>query len=108
MLRNLATEQTTPYHVTDLVPFKWDAKHTDPTEIANSDKQLHVIDAITAHEGNPRRKSQMTFTVKWKGYEGQPDEFTPGQPWKELRKTKALHAYLRDNNMAFIIPKEYR
>jgi hypothetical protein len=91
MLRNLATEQTTPHNVTDLVLFKCDAKNTDTTEVAYSDKQLHVIDAITAHEGNPRCKSRMTFTVKWKGYD---EDSNTWEPWENVAKVGILHEYL--------------
>jgi transposase InsO family protein len=108
-LRDLGSEKIETHHVTDLRPFKYDPEHTDPAEVALTDKQLFVVDAITAHEGDPRRKSSMTFTVKWKGYEGHPDEFTPNQLYKDLKNNVSFHEYCRKNKeLLCLIPTQFR
>jgi hypothetical protein len=47
--------------VKDLHPFRYDAETTDPMEVARSDKQLFIVDAIISHTGKPKLKSNMTF-----------------------------------------------
>jgi hypothetical protein len=78
----------------------------DPMEIANSDTQSFIVDGIISHTGDKRAKTKMMFMVQWKGYEGHPDEFSE-VPWGNLKNNVFLHNYLRDNNMAGIIPKTF-
>ena len=106
-LRDLGTLKTVNHHVTDLRPFHYDPATTNPHSVAQSDSQLHTIERIVSHTGVARFKSQMTFKVKWLGYEGHPDEYT-NEPWANVRTTIALHEYLRNHNMASLIPKQFR
>ena len=109
MLRDLGTEKIVSHHVTDIHPFEYDPEHTDPVEVALADKDLFVVDAIVAHIGNPRRKSEMTFTVKWKGYEGHPDEYTDKQLYTNLKNNVAFHEYCRAHKeLLCLIPKQFR
>ena len=41
-----------------------------------------------------------------KGYERHPDEFSE-VPWGNLKNNVFLHNYLRENNMASLIPKTF-
>jgi hypothetical protein len=51
----------------------------------------------------------MRFTVKWKGYEGHPDEFTPDQLYKDLKHNVYFHEYCRANKeLLHLIPNQYR
>ena len=53
-----------------------------------------------------RKKSEMKFFVKWKGYDD-PKENT-WEPWKTLRLVDKLHEYLLENNMSNLIPRDCR
>ena len=62
-------------------------------------------------ERDPRRPTSMTFTVKWKGYEGHPDEFTPNQLYKDLKNNVSFHEYCRkveNKTLLRLIPKQFR
>jgi transposase InsO family protein len=108
-LRDLGSEKIVSHHVTDIHPFKYDPEHTDPVEVALTDKDLFIVDAVVAHKGNPRRKSEMTFTVKWKGYEGHPDEYTDNQLYKDLKNNVAFHEYCRAHKeLLSLIPQQFR
>ena len=107
-LRDLGSEKIVTHHVTDLRRFAYDPEYTDPSEVAQIDQQLYLVDTITAHEGTLRRKSQMTFTVKWKGYEGHPDEYTPNQKYSDLKNNEQFHEYCKANGLQSLIPKAYR
>ncbi len=91
-------------HITRLKPFYYDPKYTDPEEVVNKEKQTYEIEKVIGHKGNKRSKSRMTFTVKWVGY----DQPTEGEPWEQLRNTKALHEYLRSKHMASLIPRKFK
>ena len=105
-LRNLGTQKLATHHVTDLQLFQYDPQVVDPMEIANSDTQSFIVDGIVSHTGDKRTKTKMMFMVKWKGYEGHPDEFSE-VPWGNLKNNVFLHNYLRENNMTSLIPKTF-
>ena len=96
-----------PYCYIHLHPFRYDAATTDPMEVARSDTQLFIVDAIISHTGTPKLKSNMTFKVKWQGYEGHPDEYQD-LPWSELRTNSVLHDYLKTHGMATLVPIAFR
>ena len=51
----------------------------------------------------------MTFTVKWKGYEGHPDEYTDNQLYKDLKNNVAFHEYCRAHKeLLSLIPQQFR
>ena len=108
-LRDLGSKKLETHHITDLHPFRYDPEHTDPVSVALADKDLFEVDAIVAHKGTPRRRSAMLFTVKWKGYEGHPDEYTPNQKYTDLKNNVAFHEYCRANKeLLCLIPKQFR
>jgi len=108
-LRDLGSKKLETHHITDLHPFRYDPEHTDPVTVALADKELFEVDAIVAHKGTPRRRSAMLFTVKWKGYEGHPDEYTPNQKYTDLKNNVAFHEYCRANKeLLCLIPKQFR
>ena len=84
--------------------FEHDPKRTDPLAVAARDNEEFEIDFIVAHSGNPKRKSEMDFLVRWLGYDESEDLWLQ---WSQLRNVPALHTYLRENGMAKLIPKEH-
>ena len=82
--------------------FDYDASRTDPYQIALKDyPDMFIIEKIIKHYGKPRKPSQMTFDVKWEGY----DEITR-EEWINVNKTNAMLVYLTANNMQQYIPKD--
>ena len=105
-LLNLALNTEEPaVHVSRLSPFRYDSTRTIPSNIANRDYQLFEVAEILHHQGDPKRKSMMTFLVHWTGYSHEEDSW---EPWAELRNNPKLHTYLRSKNLQTLIPKEHR
>ena len=110
VIENLVSHEMHNVHVKHLKPFEFNAEHVDPTEVAMTDNEEFLIEAIVGH-GPPvdpvkfmkLKKSEMIFSVKYVGY---PDP-EPGY-WENLRKTEQLHKYLSENGMKRLIPPAYR
>ena len=68
--------------------FEHDPKRTDPLAIiAAKDYEEFEIESIISHSGNPKRKSDMEFQVRWLGYDESEDLWLP---WSEVRNVPAL------------------
>ena len=82
--------------------FYYDETRTDPIEIARRDYfDEFYIEKVLSHTGLRSRKSSLKFKIKWLGYSDITEE-----PWEHVRLNDAIHAYLRENNMANLIPKD--
>jgi hypothetical protein len=90
-LQNLVTGKLEDVHVTQLAPFEHDPIHTDPRLVANRDKQSWDVQEILAHRGNPNKRSDMEFKIRWAGFSV---EKATWEPWSSVRLTKALQEYL--------------
>ena len=101
-LQDLVTNKLESVHVTQLRPFEYDPQRVEPRLIANKDQQMWEVEEIIAHRGNPKRRSSMTFRVRWTGFTEDDDTW---EPWKNLRKNLKLHAYLRKSNLTALLPK---
>jgi hypothetical protein len=101
--KNLANSKLEDFKVTDLRPFRYDPQRIDPHEIATKDKELYLVEAIQKHLGTPAKRTQMTFFVKWQGY----DELS-WEPWDSLKNNIILHNYLREHKLERLIPKQFR
>ena len=105
-LLDLVTNKHTDVLFHRLHPFLYDKARMDPKEAACRDREEYEVERILGHSGDPRKKSEMKFFVKWKGYDD-PKENT-WEPWKTLRLVDKLHDYLEQNNMKNLIPKDCR
>jgi hypothetical protein len=101
-LHDLVQNKNVTIHVTRLKEFEHDPKHHTPLEIASKDYEEDEVEKIIQHTGDPNKKTQMDFLVRWLGYDESEDLWLP---WKALRTNVALHTYLRANGMTKIIPK---
>ena len=72
---------------------------------ARRDYMEFYIEAITAHKGNTKKVSTLTFLVKWLNYG---DSYNSWEPWSGLRLTDQLHTYLRSKNLGSLIPAKLR
>ncbi len=103
LLLNLVTKKEETKSIFLLRPFYYNAARIKPEDVALQDyEDEFVVEKIISHEGNWNRKSLLTFTVKWVGYE----VATPNQKWMDLRLNEKLHDYLRQQGHARLIPKE--
>ena len=105
ILHDLNRNKDIPIHVSRLRAFVHDPNRTDPLTIAARDNDEDEVESIISHSGDPKRKSDMDFLVRWLGYDDTEDSWLP---WSEVRNILALHTYLRTHNLAKLIPKEHR
>jgi hypothetical protein len=103
-LRDLVTQKELTVHITRLTPFEYDPLYTDPVQIAAKEQEEFFIEAIVAHRGNLNLKSTLEFRVRWLGFDDSSDSW---EPWKNLRDTKQLHAYLKSKGLARLIPNKF-
>ena len=104
ILHDLVKNKNISIHVSRLKVFEYDPRRTDPLAIAARDNDEEEVESIINHSGNPKRKSDMDFQVRWAGFDASEDTWLP---WSEVRNIPALHTYLRANNMVKLIPKEH-
>ena len=104
-VQNLVTLKCETFHITNLLPFRYDATRTDPRLIANIDQRVSDIEAILEHRGTAKRKSSMKFKVRWAG-EG--EEGDTWEPWSNLRTNHFLFLYLARRNLKSLIPPQFR
>jgi hypothetical protein len=100
-VRNLVTNKLEDYHITNLRPFEYDPLRVDPRKVANVDQDMVDIDIILQHTGEPKRKGNMKFLVKWS------DGDQTWEYWNNVRRTEACHKYLEAHGMKHIIPREF-
>ncbi len=108
-IQDLVTNRTQNIHISNLRPYLYDDRYAqqfaEPRIVANADRQSFDVERIISHTGNRRKKSELIFRVRWAGYIESDDTY---EPWSNLKGNAALHAYLRENHMASLIPKSYR
>ena len=92
MLFRSITLKEKEFHVSDMKPFVFDAALTDPLDVARRDNMEYVIDKILEHGGN------------WLGYA---QEHNSWEPYKALRDSEQLHAYLTEHKFRFLIPQKF-
>ena len=94
------------HHVKTLRPYYSLANQgLKPIEAAMKDKGEFKVESILRHVGDPKRKNDMDFLVRWEGYD---ETYDLWLPWRSLRNNPKLHAYLRNHGLHRLIPKEHR
>ena len=63
------------------------------------------MESTLRHSGDPKRKSEMDFLVRWEGYDASHDLWLP---WSSLRNNPKPHAYLLLVGLNKPIPREHR
>jgi hypothetical protein len=93
-------------HAFNLSEFRYDpTSGLNPTEVAARNVEEFFIDKIVDHSGNVRRRSEMSFGVRWKGYT--PDDDT-WQPMKTVRETQAFVDYCTEKKLSSLISKKFK
>ena len=93
------------FHVSDMKPFVCDFAVVDPMDVARCDYMEYFVHKILQHRGNPKKSSSMEFEVSWLNY---PPDSKTWEPYKNLRQCGPLHGYLVENNLAKLIPPQFR
>ena len=104
-LLDLTSGKQKLYHVTQLKAFNFNPLRTDPADIARRDYLEFFIDEIIKFDGHFDKLHSLRFYVKWLGYD---ETHNTWEPWKNLRRTKALHLFLIDKNLRNRIPREFQ
>jgi hypothetical protein len=102
-VQNLASNKLEDFKVSDLRPFRFDEQRINPQEIALRDKELYNVESVLSHKGPAANRSKMTFHIKWKG-----EDETTWEPWANVKDNAILHAYLKANKLARLVPKQHR
>ena len=91
-IRSLITKKDERIHVKELRQFIHNDDEKELYRTALRDHQDHFeIEAILAHRGDARYRTQLEFLVRWRGYDESEDLWLP---YSELRDSAALHVYL--------------
>ena len=90
-------------HVSRITPYFGSLPSAE--NISLLDASEFVIDSISAHKGDWKRLSSLTFCVSWVGYDSNSDTW---EPWRNLRDTRQLHDYLRAIGKSKLIPSTHR
>ncbi len=103
-IRDLLTHKVVDTHVSS--EFRYDpTSGLNPTEVAARNAGEFFVDKIIDHTGNVRRRSEMTFRVRWKGYT--PDDDT-WQLMKTVRKTQAFVDYCTEKKLSSLVSKTFK
>jgi len=107
IIQDLLTHKDVKTHISNVREFLFDNDRTDPKDVAMHSSQEFVIDTILEHAftDNIIKRSTLMFKVRWQGYTVENDSW---EPYKYLRDTEQLHAYLRANRMVSYIPAKFK
>ena len=99
-------------HVKATRPFQMDPGQINPVEIRRRDNDefmveriLDHVDNTPAHVQNKPRKNDLSFKVRWLGYE---EKYDSWEPWNALCNNICLHRYLHNLGLDRLIPKDQR
>lgn len=107
-LKNLVNGRIETYNRQDLIPFEIDISQYDPAQIALSDHLgLLEIESVLSHKpARPKKVTDLSFVVKWVGYDDEKDLTTEHWSTNEtLKKNRVILRYLRDKGFKKFIPR---
>lgn len=67
-ITDLVNHKVITTHVTNLKAFKHVIEVHDPRKVAAQNAGMFKVERIVAHRGSAKRRTEMTFKVKWLGY----------------------------------------
>ena len=79
----------------------FDPAKIEPMDSVRRDYMEFYIEVITAHKGNTKKVSTLTFLVKWLNYS---KEYYSWKQWSALRLTDQLHTYLKNVGPKALVP----
>ena len=93
------------YKVQLLKPYNHDHTRQNPLDAAIHDRQEFYVESILKHKGSWSKKKELTFLVKWKGYDHGHNTW---ESWAELRENEYLHTYLIMQGVPKLIPTKFQ
>jgi len=104
-IKNLATNVIKEVHISRLRPYMVDNRMLQPDIVANKDYQYSNIEKIIKHKGNPKRKTGMSFLVKWSGFDSSNNTW---EKYNTLKSNEELHKYLIIKKLKDLIPSGFK
>ena len=105
-LENLVNNQCIERHVKELMLYNHDPlTEQNPTIEAMKDANEYIVEQVIQHRGDWKQLKNMSFRVRWKGYDEDEDTW---EPWQNLKMNDKLHEYLRQIGQVTRIPIQYR
>jgi hypothetical protein len=106
-IQDLLTHKVMNTHASNLSEFRYDpTSGLNSTEVAARNAGEFFIDKIVDHSGNVRRRSEITFRVRWKGYTLDDNTW---QPMKTVRETQAFVDYCTGGKkLSSLISKKFK
>ena len=93
--QDLHTKEVRSYDVTRLKPYLPDTAWSNE-EVATLDTNSFLVESIVDHRGSVKKKSKMTFRVRWEGFSEHEDTW---EPYAEMKKTEAFLVYVKDKGL---------
>jgi hypothetical protein len=82
-----------------------DDRMLQPDIVANKDYQYSNVEKIIKHKGNPKRKTGMSFLVKWSGFDSSNNTW---EKYNTLKSNEELHKYLIIKKLKDLIPSGFK
>jgi len=104
-LQNIVSKKTEkPVSVFRLRPFHYDAARTNPHTIALTDHEHEFfVEKIMGHTGKWSRKHQMTFTVRWEGYD---ETWDSEETFTTLQWNDTFRDYVTEQGKERMLPED--
>ena len=86
------------------------SEHITPEEVARNMATEFIVESVLNIQGNRNKKQQYLRTklellVKWEGYD---ETYNSWEPYSEIKSTEAFKQYCLNNNLQYLIPKQYK
>jgi hypothetical protein len=110
-VQNLVTMQEEYFHASICNQFLYDPNRVDPIHIARKalPNPEYVVEEILEHKpinfSHRSKRDELFFKIKWENFG---KEFDSWEPWANLRRVGLVHEYLKENNMKYLLPKEFK
>jgi transposase InsO family protein len=102
-LRNIVTGKIVDYHLQLLKPFLFDERFVSPVEVAISEHDEYLVDAILDHKFLGGDKDKLVCLVSWLGYQEESWE-----PVSNLRLVEKFHDYAKAHKLVRFIPASFK
>jgi hypothetical protein len=94
---DILTQQRSEFDVSRLKVYNHDLV-VDAEEVATWDEQTYLVESILAHRGSPKKRTKMSFLVRWKDYG---PEFDTWEPYMSVKTLEAFQKYADQAKLKF-------
>ena len=108
-LLNLLNDKTITVHRMHIRAYK-QSEHITPEEVARNMATEFIVESVLNIQGNRNKnrhflRTDLELLVKWEGYE---ESYNSWEPYSEIKGTEAFKQYCLNNNLQYLIPKQYK